>query len=158
MSDYSHSWENLTKEDKDISDEDLLVYVKSFSHIYKRHGVYYKVYTPLDIKYLRKSSCIWDPKLGDPIRISKDNIKIKFKVYCGYYGLFKPSVAEVFSYIPDVNELLESGYDCWYIDNHIDIDRSGEFQIATAVFSKSKPATKKYLKYIKLKNEFENQD
>lgn len=82
---------------------------------------------------LRNMSCIWEPFLGRSVTIQGEAKAVPFFVSCGYHAFFKPSVAEILSQAP-CDDLLELGYNAYFIGPHIEILRSGQYQKATAFF------------------------
>jgi hypothetical protein len=119
----------------EISDERLVELAKTFPLIHPDKSGEYRIVdlSPHDMKTLRNTSCIWSPKLGSAVAIGAEQRRVHFYVSCGYHGLFKPSVAEVLSQAP-IDDLERSGFDAFYIDDHVEILRSGGFQKATACF------------------------
>jgi len=147
MSDMTHNWiEGEKPVLPTITDEELLKRASLFRHIAKGPlDSWYAVATPLSMDYLRGTSCIWDPKLGGLFQIDELHTlshrprMLHFPVSCGYYGFFKPSVAEVMAAIPDnktdgLEALLDEGFNAYSIRSHCDIHKSGEVQIGYADF------------------------
>jgi len=96
--------------------------------------VYTKISSIKTPKDMREISYLWKPK----VKIDS----VKFTIYqrqfsnfrCGYHGMFKPSIAEVLSQIPQkvLDIPLVNGF---FIDTSIVyIYRSGEMQMCPVVY------------------------
>lgn len=133
-----HSWFDGPKPElPKITDEDLLLRTRQFQHI-KRDGKNFKtVNTSLEMEYLRQTSCIWDPVLGNKVEmVDLLPTSLPFPVSCGFYGFFKPSIAEVMAAVsPELFDHLKAeGYNAFYIESKVDIHESGSIQVGTAIF------------------------
>ena len=131
----THAWSNSTDPViPEISDEQLFKLSKQFTLLIPTKQGYNKVLVEANNKELRETSCIWDPKVSNErVQIGAKIERVPFYVTCGYYGFFKPSIAEVLSQTP-TTQLLEEGFNAFYIEDDIEILTSGSFQRATAAF------------------------
>ena len=92
----------------DISDEELWERYKRIKPIVKNDNLYYYLKTN-SIEMLRNQSFLWNAKEELREHINSDTIEEIDEFSCyhtyGYYGLFKPTIAEILEQFPD--ELIE---------------------------------------------------
>ena len=81
-----------------ISDEVLEERYAKIQPLLKRDGKLFSIQRPID---LRNQSFIWDPKIGNEVKGLKEIAQVKTLHTYGYYGIFKPSIAEVLSQVPE---------------------------------------------------------
>lgn len=55
----------------------------------------------IEIPDFRNTAYTWDAQITKEFSNLKEVTRIKTHHYCGYYGFFKPSIAEVLSQIPE---------------------------------------------------------
>lgn len=137
MGEITHEWVDDTNPIiPEISDKALFAFAGAFTHLVGRDGVYSAVEHDLTTKALRNTSCIWDPTItGARHILPGEQAQVPFYVSCGYYGFFKPSIAEVAACAP-IEDLQARGFNAFYIADHVEILKSGSFQRATAIFVK----------------------
>ena len=92
----------------------------------------------IEIPDLRSIAYTWDYKITEECNNLKEITRIKTNHYCGYYGLFKPSIAEVLSQIPEdlIDEVaaFEIISDiCSGTDDEIKIFNEGNGHLATTI-------------------------
>ncbi len=121
----------------EISDEELVRRSKLFTPLMQVvPGTFERIKMPEGIDGMRHHSFVWAPVLEGRAHVYLDPGSARsheFFVRCGYYGFFKPSIAEVLSGAP-CDELSAGGYNAFYLGNHVEILRSGGFQRAVAHF------------------------
>lgn len=84
-----------------ISDERLAELMKRFTPLYRSKDEldFWKIELP----DLRKVAFTWAPKLVE--KVTFEPIRTEFTSHgCGYYGFFKPSIAEVLAHVEDDGE------------------------------------------------------
>jgi hypothetical protein len=116
---------------KKISEERLQSLMTKFTPLIKKDGVLHKFEPP----HPRTASFLWSPKFyGAAIaETSFEYLRVVSVDFpCGYYGLFKPSIAEVLAWLPDDEPKINA----FYLDSHVDIYKSGEFQRCMVYFGK----------------------
>ena len=116
----------------EISDERLESLMKEYTPLIQRDG---KLNT-FDIPDLRKVSYTWGPQNLKPIAGSFIPKKIIHTSHnCGYYGLFKPSIAGVLAYVEDDWSLLGNKCNAFYINvDEVKVYRCGGGYRATTIF------------------------
>ncbi len=80
------------------------------------------------------SSYTWDGTLGKKVSVKEFVDASLTFVTCGYYGFFKPSLAEVLSQAPKGIETRANAFDLVYFDGMGCVMASGSHQWAVAVF------------------------
>ena len=81
----------------EITEERLNTLIKKIVPVVRENNKLYKI----EIPDLRKIAYTWDYKITEECNNLKEVMRIKTNHYCGYYGLFKPSIAEVLAQIPE---------------------------------------------------------
>jgi hypothetical protein len=81
----------------EISDILLNKLIKKIVPVIRKEDKLYNIELP----DLRHTAYTWDTKLKDEHKDLIEVARIKTDHYCGYYGFFKPSVAEVIAQIPE---------------------------------------------------------
>ena len=81
----------------EISDEKLNSLIEKIVPVVKENDKFYQI----EIPNLRNIAYTWEPKIIKECDNLKEIKRIKTHHYCGYYGMFKPSIAEVLSQIPE---------------------------------------------------------
>ena len=118
----------------EITEERLNILIKKIVPVVKEDNKLYFI----EIPDLRKIAYTWDYKITEECNNLKEISRIKTHHYCGYYGLFKPSIAEVLSQIPEdlINKVVafEIISDvCSGTDDEIKIFNEGNGHLATAI-------------------------
>ena len=118
----------------EISEEKLNNLIEKIVPVVREDNKLYQIKIP----DLRKTAYTWDFEMTEECNNLKEVIRIKTHHYCGYYGFFKPSIAEVLAQIPEdligkVNafEIIsdtDSG-----TDDEIKIFKEGNGQLATTI-------------------------
>ena len=118
-----------------ISDEELIRCSRLFTPLIKTEpGSFDRIKMPDSIAGMRNVSFIWEPVREGRAHVYLGSARShEFFVTCGFYGIFKPSIAEVLSGAP-CDDLAAAGYNAFYLGNHVEILRSGGFQRAVAHF------------------------
>jgi len=101
-----------------------------------------KLYS-IELPDLRNTAYTWEPKVTKESDMLEEVTRIKTNHYCGYYGFFKPSIAEVLAQIPedligkiDAFEIIgdiDSG-----TDTEVKIFNEGNGHLATTILYKKK--------------------
>lgn len=81
----------------EISEEKLNRLSKKIVPVITQDNKLYQI----EIPDLRNTAYTWDYKITAEYIGLKEIKRIKTNHYCGYYGLFKPSISEVLSQIPE---------------------------------------------------------
>jgi hypothetical protein len=116
------TWINGKSFVPEISDTKLNELIKNIVPVIRRGNELYNI----KITDLRNISYTWDPILTDTYKNLKEVARIKTDHYCGYYALFKPSIAEVLAQIP---EYLLNKVCAFEIINDIDSGTDDEIKI-----------------------------
>jgi hypothetical protein len=83
---------------RSISDERLAELMLRFTPLYRAEGE--QDVWKIEIPDLRNTAFTWSPKLTE--KVNFEPIRAEFTSHgCGYYGFFKPSIAEVLSHVED---------------------------------------------------------
>ena len=123
----------------EISDSKLISLYENFTPLYQiENGDIYTIKNdyisasdfPLN---LRDRSFTWDKRLGDKVGKFVETHTAKTDHSCGYYGLFKPSIAEILAQIND-NKGYDYGNSFYIKMDLVEIFRCGGGHRATTVF------------------------
>jgi hypothetical protein len=85
---------------REITDVELLARAAKYKPLVKHHDVIYHL-EPFTLEQMKNTSFIWDPKLAAPAGRLVNIRRITTYHSWAYYGFFKPSIAEVLSFIDD---------------------------------------------------------
>ena len=147
--------EELDRDRLKITDERLLELIQRVTPLLMRGGQLHRFDHPKTILDMRKTSYIWDPKNVTPVNDKMlfdehggiaEYAKESFRELargttqhsCGYYGFFKPSIAEVLAQMPD-DELITA----FYIDeDHVSILYDGEGHLTNVYWMTNVPTTR----------------
>ena len=118
----------------EISDEKLNSLIKKIIPVVRENNKLYYIKIP----NLRNIAYTWDYKITEEYDNLKEITRIKTHHYCGYYGLFKPSIAEVLAQIPEelinkVNAFEIINDVCSGTDDEIKIFNNGNGHLATTI-------------------------
>ena len=119
-----------------INEEKLMCLAYKIMPVIRKDDKLYSI----EIPDLRNVAYTWEPKIVKECYNLKEITKIKTHHYCGYYGFFKPSIAEVLAQIPE--DLIDM-VDAFEIINNVDSEEDeikifseGNGQLATTVLYK----------------------
>lgn len=114
---------------KTITDEQLIALMEKVVPVVYHVGKHFLI-QEVDA---RRMSYLWSPKHTKEVSF-EHLVKVEVDFPCGYYGFFKPSIAEVLAWFPHENS---EGINSFCIENDvIDIYESGEFQRAEVIFGR----------------------
>jgi len=118
----------------EISEEKLSSLIEKIVPVVRENNKLYQIKIP----DLRNVAYTWDYKVVEECKNLKEIVRIKTHHYCGYYGLFKPSIAEVLSQIPEdfidkVNAFEIISDVCSGTDDETKIFKEGNGHLATTI-------------------------
>ena len=121
----------------EITEEKLMCLVYKIIPVIRKGNKLYLIELP----DLRNTAYTWEPKITKESDTLEEVTRIKTNHYCGYYGFFKPSIAEVLAQIPedligkiDAFEIIgdiDSG-----TDTEVKIFNEGNGHLATTILYK----------------------
>jgi len=118
----------------EITEEKLRYLIQKIVPVVRENNKLYQIIIP----DLRNIAYTWDYKITEECNNLKEVKRIKTHHYCGYYGLFKPSIAEVLAQIPEdlidkVNAFEIISDVCSGTDDEIKIFKEGNGHLATTI-------------------------
>lgn len=123
-----HEWIQGEGHVPEISDERLAALMARSQPLIQRDGKLFTI-EPVDP---RRTAFTWDPKPAEEALGLVEIGRFRCDHECGYHGLFKPSIAEVLSQIPDKFIERFCAY-CIDRESGIDIYRTGSHQRSTVI-------------------------
>jgi hypothetical protein len=123
-----HDWIEGDGVTKTITNERLAELAERVVPLVLNNEEYFTIEQP----DLRKTAYTWSPQLTARVGfIPLKKVMVDFP--CGYYGFFKPSIAEVLAWYPDDVK----GINCFCLEkDELDIYQSGSHQRAEVTFGK----------------------
>ena len=113
-----------------ITEERLEELMTRFKPLYRKEGKK-KLWT-MEIPHLRRMAFTWCPVLLEKLKSYTPVKTIQTRHECGYYGFFKPSIAEVLAHVVDDGTDWGNGF---FIEmDSVFSHSSGEYQYANTQF------------------------